>query len=179
MSERRSAARPLLLLTVALAGLIGCGTRVLELTPQTDAATPAAMCNDFRRADGAACKLCFGPAGAVTLAACGDPPPPPDAGDPVMPRPPPSCTVSTPGNDRCLICHSPTMGDYRACLKCEPALVQTTGDQCRTCFWTDDDKSQCLQCFDASGATVQDSCDRVRAAPVTYPPGTDAGAAGR
>jgi hypothetical protein len=152
------------LFLVILALAPGCDTRVVELAPRSDAGA-AISCNEFLRADGVICRLCFSDAGQVTSASC---PVLPPVAPPVM-GPAASCQVSQGGDDRCLLCSSPNAGDYRACLKCEAPVARMTGGQCRACAWSDDANSRCLQCFTAEGIRDEDSCDKIRREPVIYP----------
>ncbi len=159
---------------LALALLLGCDMRVVELAGPADASAPAAAasCTEFLRADGVTCKLCFDAAGRVTATMCPDP----ATGAGTAVTPPASCTVSNGGDDRCLLCRSPMLGEYRACLECEAAVPRMGGGQCRVCTWSDDANNRCLQCFNRDGIRDEDSCDGVRSTPVIYPMTADAGA---
>jgi hypothetical protein len=168
----------------ALLGVAGCDMRVVELVPLRDAAPPtpdaAAMptgeCKTFTRDDGVVCRICFGPDGMASGVIC---PPPPPIG-PVTPPMAPgaaSCRVTVEGTDRCAVCPS-AMGNelQMTCLACEPAAASSGGGQCRVCVWSDDPTLRCLQCFDATGALREDSCDGLRRETLVYPSGTaDAG----
>ena len=48
-------------------------------------------------------------------------------------------------------------------------MPSSGGGQCRVCAWSDDPTLRCLQCFDATGARAEDSCDRVRREVLGYP----------
>jgi hypothetical protein len=168
----RPRARPALAGALLLALASGCDTRVVELAGSLDAAAAMGMtCSEFVRADGVVCKLCFSANGEVTSAMCPDPAPT----VPVMTAPA-TCQVTSPGDERCLLCSGGATREYTACLKCEPPIPRMTGGQCRICSWSDDPNTRCLQCVTRDLIRDEDSCDALRREPVIYPMGApDAG----
>jgi hypothetical protein len=157
-------------LVFALLSLFGCGTRVVDLTGPRDAgpiqnfdssATGSAKCETVKRGDGTECKLCFAPDGSVLDGACiPTMPTMPTTMSPIDPASA-TCKVSMMGDARCLLCAAP-VGEYSACLKCEPPIkIGVGGEVCRTCLWSDT-VDRCLQCFAADGVTTHDDCDTFR-----------------
>jgi hypothetical protein len=157
-------ARSLARRALVMALLAGCSTKIVELTPPGDAPV---KCNDYLRADGATCHLCFAADGTVTVNQC-KPATAMDAAT-VPPAPPAVCKVAVTGDDRCLACNT-TM----ACLKCDAPTPASGGGYCRVCVWSDNPMQRCLQCYGDDKLRREDTCDGLRKETLLYPP--DAGA---
>jgi hypothetical protein len=185
--------------------LLGCDTRVVELSGSPDAGAPAtAPCQTFVRDDGVPCTLCFGADGMVASTTCPPAPvpvapvpapapappqvpvpapvPPPAVPPVPAPTPPPvpgnpsaGSCEVTSGGDERCLLCKSSMSSYTVCLKCEPPAVRMGGGTCRVCAWSDDANNRCLQCFSRDGAREEDGCDGLRRESIR-PVAADAGA---
>jgi hypothetical protein len=153
--------------SVLAAGLLGCGTHVIELpgasvdaaaevganadTPDAAGGTPSVVCKDQQGPQGT-CTTCYFADGSPPATNC-------------KPIAIPSCPAGTgPIEGQCTRCETflqANQGKINTCLTCKPWDKGATG-ACRSCVWGDVPAGvpSCQQCMDAKGQS-SDTCDEI------------------
>jgi hypothetical protein len=121
--------------------LAGCGTKVLELSP--DAGPPPFQGPFCLKDPAAACDHCYDEWGTPTKSSCTD-------AAPAVCYPKDESAIT-----RCIYCG----GEQRACLKCGG---MPAGANCMTCAWSDNTGTLCMICYDDTGKPMKDNCNSLR-----------------